>query len=91
MGDAMTPRVVIGIAAFVAGAALWYFTRRSGVPTDPRNLGASLPRIGVAVGALGLSLLASSQRGLGWSISSICYSLVAILMLVRVARDSIRR
>ena len=88
----MTPRVVIGILAFVAGAALWFFSRRvAGATGDPRAPAASLPRIGMAMGALGLSILASSQRGLGWSISSICYSVVAILLLVRVARDSLRR
>lgn len=88
----MTPRVVVGALAFVAGAALWFFTRRSALAAaDRRAPAASLPRLGMAMGALGLSLLASSQPGLGWSISSICYSLVAILLLVRVARDALRR
>ena len=88
----MEPRVVVGVVAFVAGAAIWFFTRgRAGAGADRRAPAASLPRVGIAMGALGLSVLASSQRGLGWSISSICYSLVAILLLVRVARDSLRR
>ena len=91
MGAALSPRVVIGALAFVAGAALWFFSRRSAVAAERGAPAASLPRIGVAMGALGLSILASSQRGLGWSVSSICYSLVAILLLVRVARDSLRR
>ena len=88
----MEARIVIGAVAFVAGAAIWFFGRRRAVDAaDRRAPAASLPRIGIAMGALGLSVLASSQRGLGWSISSICYSLVAILLLVRVARDSLRR
>jgi hypothetical protein len=88
----MEARVVVGGVAFVAGAAIWFATRRRAVAAaDRRAPAASLPRIGIAMGALGLSVLASSQRGLGWSISSICYSLVAILLLVRVARDSLRR
>jgi hypothetical protein len=86
----VTARLVVGAVTFVAGAALWFFTRRRPVD-DPRAPGASLPRIGIAAAALGLSVLASSQPGLGWSISSICYSLVAIVLLVRVARDALRR
>jgi hypothetical protein len=88
----MEARLVVGAVAFVAGAATWFFGRRRAVTVaDPRSPSASLPRIGIAMAALGLSVLASTQRGLGWSISSICYSLVAILLLVRVARDSLRR
>lgn len=88
----MTVRLAIGIVVFVSGAALWFFSRRrAAAAPDPRTPAASLPRLGLAMGALGLSVLASTQPGLGWSVSSICYSLFAILLLVRVVRDSLRR
>jgi hypothetical protein len=80
----------VGAVAFVAGAALWYFTRERPV-ADPRAPSASFPRIGLAMGALGLAVLASSQRGFGWSVTAICYSVIAIVLLVRVVRDSLRR
>jgi hypothetical protein len=88
----MTVRLAIGIVVFLAGAALWFFSRqRAAAVADRRAPLASLPRLGLAMGALGLSVLASTQPGLGWSVSSICYSLFAILLLVRVVRDSLRR
>ena len=88
----MTVRLAVGTVVFLAGAALWSFSRRrAAAVADPRTPAASLPRLGLAMGALGLSVLASTQPGLGWSVSSICYSLFAIVLLVRVVRDSLRR
>ena len=88
----MNGRVLVGAVTFVAGAAIWFYTRgRAATAADRRHPLASLPRLGVAAAALGVSVMASAQRGLSWSISSICFSLVAIVLLVLVARDALRR
>ena len=87
----MTARVLLGAIAFVAGAALWFFTRGRAAADGRATPAASLPRIGLAASALGLSVMASAQRGVSWSVSSICFSLVAIVLLVTVARDALRR
>jgi len=50
-----------------------------------------VPTLAVAIGALGISTAAASQPGLGWSISSICFSLIAIILIVTVIRDMLRR
>jgi len=78
----------LGLAAtlLVGAALLWYTSRReqSRVPTW-------VPTLAIAIGALGLSTAAASQPGVGWSISSICFSLIAIILIVMVLRDILRR
>ncbi|MDF2774974.1 MAG: hypothetical protein K0S86_4474, partial [Geminicoccaceae bacterium] len=37
------------------------------------------------------STAASTQQGLGWSISSICFSIIAIVLIRRVMREILRR
>ena len=85
-------RLVVGAVAFVAGALLWFFSRGRPVAaaTTPVPV-ATLPRVGLALSALGLATLASTQPGVAWSVSSICFSLVAIVLIVTVLRDSLRR
>ena len=84
-------RLVIGSAAFVLGALLWFLTRGRASASAPHGPASMLPRVGLALAALGLSTLASAQPGVAWSISSICFSLVAIVLIVTVLRDSLRR
>jgi hypothetical protein len=88
----MNGRGLGGAVGFVAGATFWYFTRGRASEAGARPSPArSLPRIGLAGSALGLSVMASAQRGVSWSVSSICFSLVAIILLATVARDALRR
>ena len=83
-------RLWLGVAAFLAGATLLFLTT-PGLARGARGRPAWLQRLAGAVGALGLSVLASTRPGLGWSVSSICFSLIAIVLLVTVLRAQIRR
>jgi len=47
--------------------------------------------LAIAIGALGLSVAAASRPGVGWSISSICFSIIAIVLILIVLRDMLRR
>ena len=84
-------RLWIGATTFLVGAALWFAVGgRFGAP-EGRGGPTWLPRLGLALGALGLSVLASTRPGLSWAISSICFSIVAIVLLAWVLRDNLRR
>ena len=82
----MPMRLVLA-ATLVAGAILLWFASRRERTRVPRWV----PTLAVAIGALGISTAAASQPGLGWSISSICFSLIAIILIVTVIRDMLRR
>jgi hypothetical protein len=84
-------RLIVGSVAFAAGALLWFYSRAGASPAARPAHVSTRPRAGLALAALGLSTLASAQPGLGWSISSICFSVVAIVLIVTVLRDSMRR
>jgi hypothetical protein len=79
-------RLWIGIITFVAGIALWYRSQ-SAPGRGPPWLG----RLGLGAGALGISTLAMTQPGLSWTISSICFSIVAIVLLGYVIAEALRR
>ena len=92
MGNGEVTRVIVGSVAFVLGAALWFHSRARGARAAGTVVTvATLPRVGLAVAALGLSVLASSRPGVGWSVSSICFSVIAIVLIVMVLRDNVRR
>ena len=79
-------RLWIGIGTFLAGVALWYRSTR--IPgRGPPWLG----RLGLGTSALGVSTLAMTQPGISWIVSSICCSLVAMVLLVSVIADTFRR
>ena len=79
-------RLWIGIVTFIVGVALWYRSQR--VPArSPLWLG----RLGLGTAALGMSTLAMTQPGLSWTISSICFSVVAIALLGWVVVETLRR
>ena len=82
----MPMRLVLA-ATLVVGAILLWFASRHERTRVPRWV----PTLAVAMGALGISTAAASQPGLGWSISSICFSLIAIILIVTVIRDMLRR
>lgn len=79
-------RLWIGIATFVVGALIYYLSHQEPPPGAPW-----MPRLGLGVGALGLSTLALTQTGLPWLISSICFSLVAIALIGLVIVEILRR
>ncbi len=81
----MIVRLWLGIATFVAGAVLFAWSRRRpGAPTTPQ-------RLALALAALGLATLASTQPGLWWSVGAIGFSTWAIVLLIRVLQASLRR
>lgn len=84
-------RLWLGAVTFVAGAALWFAAGgRFGAPR-PGDRPPWLPRLGLALGALGLSVLASTRAGVSWAISSICFSIVAIVLLFWVLSENLKR
>ena len=80
----MTMRLWVGIATFVAGAVLLAVARR-------RATGATAQRLALALAALGLATMASTQPGLWWSVGAIGFSTFAIVLLIRVLQASLRR
>jgi peptidoglycan/LPS O-acetylase OafA/YrhL len=79
-------RLVLAATLLVGAIVLWFASRREQSPV-PRWV----PTLAIAIGALGLSTAAAAQPGLGWSISSICFSLIAIVLIVIVIREMLRR
>jgi hypothetical protein len=83
----------LGILTFLLGAVVWAVGTQGFAPPEQRRRPPWVPRLGLALGALGLAVLANTQRarGISWSISSICFSVVAIVLIVWVLRDNLRR
>ena len=78
----------MGVAAtLLIGATLLYLASRRERGRIPRWV----PTLSIAIAALGLSTAAATQPGIGWSISSICFSLIAIVLILVVIRDMLRR
>jgi hypothetical protein len=79
-------RLVLAATLVIGAILLWFASRR-----ERTRVPRWVPTLAVAIGALGISTAAASQPGLGWSISSICFSLIAIILIVTVIRDMLRR
>ena len=79
-------RLYIGIITFLVGVALWYWSRRR-----PERGPRWLARLGLGGVALGMSTLTMTQSGMSWTISSICFSLVAIILIGWVIAEIVRR
>lgn len=82
----MPMRLVLAATLLVGAIVLWFASKR-----EQARVPRWVPTLAVAIGALGLSTAAASQPGLGWSISSICFSLIAIVLIVTVIREMLRR
>jgi hypothetical protein len=76
----------IGIFTFVAGGVLWYVCNR-----DRALVPAWIRRLALGITALGLSTLAATQPELWWKISSISFSLIAIILIGSVLLEHLRR
>jgi len=79
-------RFWVGLVTLLAGGALWFSARRERAAVPPW-----LPRLAVAIVALGLGTLAATGPGFWWSVSSISFSLIAIVLLLWVIIDTLRR
>ena len=82
----MPMRLVLAATLVIGAILLWFASRR-----ERTRVPRWVPTLAIAMGALGISTAAASQPGLGWSISSICFSLIAIILIVTVIRDLLRR
>lgn len=80
------PLLWLGVITFLVGALVWHFAR-TGRLRGP----AWLTRLGVGMASLGVATLALTQPGLGWMISSICFSLIAIIYLLSIIVELLRR
>jgi peptidoglycan/LPS O-acetylase OafA/YrhL len=79
-------QLTLAATLLIGGALLWLASRR-----ERSRVPRWVPPLAIAIGALGLSVAASSQPGVGWSISSICFSLIAIVLILTVIRDILKR
>jgi peptidoglycan/LPS O-acetylase OafA/YrhL len=79
-------RLTLAATLIIGAALLWFSSRR-----DRAGVPRWIPTLAVAIGSLGVSVAVATQPGIGWSISSICFSLIAIILIVVVLRDMIRR
>lgn len=76
----------IGFATLAAGVVLFFTSR-----WERDRLPRWFDRLPIAVVALGLSTIFLAREGLAWSVLSAGCSLVAIVTLVLVIRDILRR
>ena len=74
-------------ATLVVGAVLLWLASRREQSRVPRWV----PTLAIAIASLGISVAVASQPGIGWSISSICFSLIAIILILVVIREILRR
>ncbi|HUF29076.1 MAG TPA: hypothetical protein VMM77_00325 [Gemmatimonadaceae bacterium] len=79
-------QLVLGVLTFVGGATLLYVANRDRDVVPPWVM-----RLALGLTALGLSTLTRTQDGVAWSISSICFSLIAIVLLASVILEVLRR
>ena len=79
-------QLTLAATLLIGAALLWLASRR-----ERSRVPRWVPSLAIAIGALGLSVAASSRPGIGWSISSICFSLIAIVLILLVIRDILKR
>ncbi len=74
-------------ATLVVGALLLWLASRREQSRVPRWVAT----LAIAIASLGISVAVASQPGIGWSISSICFSLIAIILILVVIRAILKR
>ena len=79
-------QLTLAATLLIGAALLWLASRR-----ERSRIPRWVPSLAIAIGALGLSVAASSRPGIGWSISSICFSVIAIVLILLVIRDILKR
>lgn len=90
-------RFWIGAACFLLGGVLWLLTRgqehaspTSGTPLTARVLPPLLPRFGLALGALGAAAMSSTRPELSWTVSTICFAAVSIILMITILVEQLR-
>jgi hypothetical protein len=79
-------RLTLAATLIVGAALLWLSSRR-----EKARVPQWVPTLALAIGSLGVSVAVATRPGIGWSISSICFSLIAIVLILLVIRDILRR
>ena len=79
-------RLTLAATLLIGAIVLFLASRR-----EKANVPKWVSTLAIAIGALGVSTAAASQPGLAWSISSICFSLIAIILILLVIREILRR
>ena len=79
-------RLTLAATLLVGALALWFSSRR-----ERARVPAWVPTLAIAIASLGLSVAVATQPGIAWSISSICFSLIAIILILVVIRDMLKR
>ena len=79
-------RLPLAATLIIGAIALWFASRR-----ERSRVPRWVPTLALAIGSLGISVAVASRRGVGWSISSICFSLIAIILILQVMREMLRR
>lgn len=79
-------RLALAATLIVGAMLLWFASRR-----ERSRVPRWVPTLAIAIGALGVSVAVASQPGVAWSISSICFSLIAIILILVAIRDMLRR
>jgi len=79
-------RLPLTVTLVVGAALLWLASRR-----EQSRVPRWVPTLALALASLGVSVAVASQPGIGWSISSICFSLIAIILILVVIREILKR
>ena len=79
-------RLALSLTLLIGAALLWVVSKR-----ERAKVPAWVPTLAIAIAALGLSTAASTRVGLAWSVSSICFSIIAIVLILLVLREILRR
>lgn len=79
-------RLPLTVTLVVGAALLWLASRR-----EQSRVPRWVPTLALAIASLGVSVAVASQPGIAWSISSICFSLIAIILILVVIREILKR
>ena len=79
-------RFLIGAILFVAGVALFVSARR-----EREHVLPGMPRLGVGVAALGFASMALALETFEWNIVSIVFGAIAVVLLLSVMVQQLRR
>jgi len=79
-------RLPLTVTLVVGAALLWLASRR-----EQSRVPRWVPPLAIARSSLGVSEAVASQSCIGWSISAICFSLIAIMLILVVIREILKR
>ena len=79
-------RLSLAATLIVGALVLWLASRR-----ERSRIPQWVPTLAIAIGSLGVSVAVATQPGIAWSVSSICFSLIAIVLILVVIREMLKR